>query len=126
MDAKDVYEAFKGIARHKRERVYSILLDGESLIGIEEVSGGSDGFVDAYPDQVFRSALDRECKSIILMHNHPSGFPYPSDLDRRATRNLYRNGRRLGIEVVGSVIVALGGYYSFRESGALQAYREQK
>jgi DNA repair protein RadC len=125
-DAKDVYEAFKGITRYKRERVYSILLDGESIMGIEKVSGGSDGLVDAYPDQVFRSALDRKCKSVILVHNHPSGFPCPSDLDERATRNLYRDGRRLGIEVVDSVIIALGGYYSFREEGVMKGYGEEK
>lgn len=88
-DAKDVYDAFRGIGRYWKERVYSILLNGESTMGIEEVSEGSDGLVDAFPNQVFRSALDRQCKSIILVHNHPTGFPYPSEQDREATRNLY-------------------------------------
>ena len=125
-DAKDTYSLMKKIRRYRRERMYSILLDGESIMGIEKVSGGSNGIVDGYPDQVFRSALERECKSIILVHNHPSGFPYPSDLDRRATRNLYRDGRRLGIEVVDSLIIALGGYYFFNESGALMAWKEEK
>jgi len=60
------------------------------------------------------------------VHNHPSGFPYPSDLDRTATKNLLRDGRSLGIELQDSVIIALGGYYSFREEGALQAWREEK
>ena len=126
MNPQDVYALMKPIARHKRERVYSILLDGESVIGIEKVSRGSDGLVDAYPEQVFRSALERDCKSIIVVHNHPSGFPYPSENDRRETRNLYRWGRNIGIDLNDSVIVALGGYYSFEESGALQAWREER
>ena len=127
-DAKDVYESFKGIARYRKERVYAVLLEGDevNVLGVEEVSKGSDGYVDAYPDQVFSLALEKHCRSLILVHNHPSGFPYPSDRDREATRNLYRDGRKLGIEVVDSVIVALGGYYSFDESGALQAWREEK
>lgn len=125
-DAKDVYEAFKGISRHRRERMYSILIDGESVIGTEKVSSGSEGLMDSPPEEVYRTALERECKSIILVHNHPSGLPYPSEQDRKAARNLYRWGRNIGVEVVDSVIVALGGYYSFRESGALRAWREER
>jgi DNA repair protein RadC len=125
-DAKDVYEAFQGISRHKRERMYSILLDGESVLGIEKVSSGSGGLVDTPPDVVYRSALERDCKSIILVHNHPSGKAEPSWQDRKASRHLYRWGRNIGIELQDSVIVALGGYYSFEESGALQAWREEK
>ena len=124
--AKDIYEAFKGISRYKRERMYSILLDGESVIGVEKVSSGSEGLVDSWPDDVYKTALERDCKSVILVHNHPSGFPYPSEQDRKASRHLYRWGRNIGIELKDSVIVALGGYYSFEESGALQAYREQR
>ena len=40
----------KGISRYKRERMYSILLDGESVIGIEKVSKGSEGLVDTPPE----------------------------------------------------------------------------
>jgi DNA repair protein RadC len=115
MDPKSVYELMKHTARHKRERVYSILLDGESVFGIEQVSSGSDGLVGAAPDMVYRPALERDCKSLIVVHNHPSGFPYPSENDRRETRTLYGWGRNIGIELQDSVIIALGGYYSFRE-----------
>jgi DNA repair protein RadC len=125
-NAQDIYDAFKGLSRYRKERVYTILLDGERVIGIEKVSMGSDGFVDVYPDVVFRPALEKECASVIVVHNHPSGFPYPSENDRRETRNLYRWGRNIGIELKDSVIIALGGYYSFEESGALQAWREEK
>ena len=125
-DAKDVYEAFKGIARYRKERVYTILLDGESALGMEEISRGSDGLVDAPPDAVYRHALEKDCRSLIVVHNHPSGFPYPSESDRRETRNLYRWGRNIGVELEDSVIIALGGYYSFEESGALQAWRGER
>jgi DNA repair protein RadC len=116
----------KKITRYKRERVYAVLLDGETVAGVERVSRGSDEFVDASSDVVFRPALEKECASVIVVHNHPSGFPHPSDNDRRETRNLYRWGRNIGIDLKDSVIVALGGYHLFEESGALQAWREQK
>lgn len=63
---------------------------------------------------------------LIIYLTRTSGFPYPSERDREATRNLYRDGRQWGIEVLDSVIIALGGYYSFREEGVLRAWREEK
>jgi DNA repair protein RadC len=126
-NANDVYNAFWDIALYKEERVYTILLDGESVLGIEEIARGSETFVDAHPKQVFRSAIQRKCKSLILVHNHPSGTPFPSDNDRKATRDLHGGwDRDIGIDLQYSVIIAIGGYYSFRESGALQAWRERK
>jgi len=94
--------------------------DGGDVLGIEEFSRGSDGLVDAYPDRVFSPALEKHCKSLILVHNHPRGFLYPSYRDRTATWNLLRDGREWGIEVLDSVIIALGGYYSFREEGEIR------
>jgi hypothetical protein len=57
------------------------------------------------------------------VHNHPSGFACPSDQDRKVTRRLYSDGRRLGIYVKDSVIIAAGGYYSFREDGLMGGWR---
>jgi DNA repair protein RadC len=51
------------------------------------------------------------------VHNHPSGFACPSDQDRKVTRRLYSNGRRLRIDVKDSFIIAVGGQYSFRAHG---------
>ncbi len=58
--------------------MYAILLDSEEVLGIEEIARGSEGFVEARPERVFRTAIERGCKSLIVVHNHPSGFAYPS------------------------------------------------
>jgi DNA repair protein RadC len=118
---KDVYESFKRIAKYRKERAYAVLLDAEDgLLGFEKIGDGFSEGVNACPDQVFPPALGREGrKSLILVHNHPSGFPCPSDQDRKVTRRLYSDGRRLGIDVKDSVIIAAGGYYSFREDGLM-------
>jgi DNA repair protein RadC len=76
--------------------------------------------VDSWPDDAYRVALKRDCRSIILVHNHPSGKAEPSRQDREASRNLYRWGRNIGIELRNCVIIGEGGYYSFEESGALR------
>ena len=122
-DAGDVYKLFKRLGRLKSERVYSVLLDGEgNVLQKEEVARGSPYGVEALPDVVFGSAWLRECSSLIIVHNHPSGIPSPSADDFKVTRNLRGADERRGLEVSDSVIVAAGGYYSFREAGVLEGF----
>ena len=114
-DANDDYNAFWDMALYKQERVYAILLDGESVLGIEEIARGSGMSVEAQPERVFRSAIHRKCKPIILVHNHPRGFAYPSEEDWAVMWKLMSDGSDLGIDVADSVIIGSGGYYSFKE-----------
>jgi DNA repair protein RadC len=69
-----------------------------------------------HPREVFRGAIRSAAAAILLVHNHPSGDPSPSAEDHAVTRRLQAAGELLGIRVVDHVIVAEGGYYSFRES----------
>jgi DNA repair protein RadC len=120
-DASDVYRIFKDLGRLKHERVYSLLLDGEgNVIQKEEVAKGCAYGVEALPDVLFGSAWLKECSSLIIVHNHPSGIPSPSSDDFKVTKNLRSAGRRRGVNISDSVIVAAGGYYSFREAGLLE------
>ena len=65
--------------------------------------------------------------AMILLHNHPSGDPTPSDADIKVTRDLIRAGQLLKIEVLDHVIVGHReasngkGYTSLRESGFFYA-----
>ncbi len=54
---------------------------------------------------VFRAALVANCAAIVLMHNHPSGDPTPSEADIKVTRDLCRAGQLLKIEVMDHVIM---------------------
>lgn len=56
---------------------------------------------------------------MILVHNHPSGDPTPSDEDIRVTKRLCEAGELLGIKVLDHIIVAGGRYLSFREQGLI-------
>ena len=72
------------------------------------------------PREVFRLAIMAAAYGIVLMHNHPSGEPEPSDADRAFTRRVSDAGHILRIELCDHVIVGHDRYFSFRESGLLK------
>ncbi|HXR46706.1 MAG TPA: JAB domain-containing protein [Candidatus Limnocylindrales bacterium] len=66
---------------------------------------------------VFRSAIIASASAIILLHNHPSNDPTPSQADIKVTRDLIRAGQLLKIEVLDHVIIGNPGRSSLRETG---------
>jgi DNA repair protein RadC len=73
----------------------------------------------AAPREIFRVAVASASHAIVVMHNHPSGEPSPSEADRRFTRQLRDAGTVLRIEVSDHVIIGHNRHFSFRESGML-------
>ena len=73
----------------------------------------------ASPREVFRVAVASASHAIVVMHNHPSGEPEPSEADRRFTRQLREAGTVLRIEVNDHVIIGHNRHFSFREAGML-------
>ena len=61
--------------------------------------------VNCHPREVFRPAIAAAAHAVILMHNHPSGDPSPSEADIRITLELERAGKLLKIEVLDHVII---------------------
>jgi DNA repair protein RadC len=72
---------------------------------------------------VFRSAISAGAAAVILLHNHPSGDPTPSEADIKVTRDLIRAGQLLKIEVLDHIILGRAtlerpkDYVSLRELG---------
>ena len=83
------------------------------------VSIGSLNETVAHPREVFRAAVIAAAYAIIVMHNHPSGDPTPSQADRQITKVFEDAGRILRINVTDHVIVGHDRYCSFREAGLL-------
>jgi DNA repair protein RadC len=80
------------------------------------------GILDAsliHPREVFRPAIVRSAAGIILVHNHPSGDPTPSEEDRAVTKQLVRAGTAVGIPVVDHVVLGDGRFVSINEYGGL-------
>jgi len=73
----------------------------------------------ACPREVFRAAVIGAAYGVVLMHNHPSGDPSPSEADIRMTKRLAESGRILGMEVLDHIIVGNDRHLSLRETGIL-------
>jgi DNA repair protein RadC len=76
-----------------------------------------------HPREVFKPAVDHLAAGIILLHNHPSGEPDPSQMDRQITRQLTEAGEVMGIPVVDHIILADNRYFSFAKEGLLKQVR---
>jgi len=69
--------------------------------------------------EVFRAAIINAAHSLVVVHNHPSGDPTPSEADIRISRELQKGGQILRINVNDSVIIGAEKHVSLRELGYL-------
>jgi len=109
---------------YKVEQFQAVLLNTRrKLIRVEKISQGILDSLLVHPREVFREAIAANAAAIVLVHNHPSGDPSPSEADIRVTRDLIRAGQLLRIDVLDHVILgrraAENGkdYASLRELG---------
>jgi len=72
--------------------------------------------------EVFRAAILISASAVILLHNHPSGDPTPSEADIKVTRDLIRAGQLLKIEVLDHIVVGRPGFQSLRALGYFAAF----
>ena len=75
------------------------------LIRVERVSQGLLDTILVHPREVFKSAIAARAAAVVLVHNHPSGDPTPSEADIKVTRDLIRAGQLLKIEVLDHIIL---------------------
>lgn len=77
------------------------------LIRIEHVSQGTLDALHIHPREVFKHAIAGNAAAIVMVHNHPSGDPTPSEADIKVTRDMIRAGQLLKIDVLDHVILGL-------------------
>jgi DNA repair protein RadC len=105
---------------HPVERVRVLYLNARNmLIRNEPMSEGSVDEAAVYVREVIRRALEYHATAMILVHNHPSGDPQPSQQDIRLTREIIEAARPLGISVHDHVIVGARTCASMRSLGLL-------
>ena len=85
--------------------------------GHQLVSIGTLDSTLVHPREVFRAAVIASASAILMMHNHPSGDPTPSQEDIRVTRELVRAGQVMKVEVLDHVIIGYPSQSSLRELG---------
>jgi len=89
--------------------------------GHQLVSIGTLDTILVHPREVFRAAIVVAASAVVVMHNHPSGEPTPSEADIKVTRDLIRAGQLLKIEVLDHVIMGQNRHSSLRELGYFAA-----
>jgi DNA repair protein RadC len=105
------------LLRDKVNEVFMVVFlnSANYVIGYRQVSEGTIDASIVTPRDVFRSALEHAAKSVILVHNHPSGNPEPSSNDISITKILAEAGTLMGIKVLDHLIIAGDTFTSFVE-----------
>jgi DNA repair protein RadC len=102
----------------ERECFVVILVNTRRRVkGHQLVTFGTLDTILVHPREVFRVAVASSAAAVLLMHNHPSGDPTPSEADIKVTRDLIRAGQLLKIDVLDHVIIGNPNRSSLRELG---------
>lgn len=108
------------MAFDEREVFRVLFLDKKNgLIADEVQQTGTVDHTPVYPREIVRRAIELSSTALILVHNHPSGDPSPSQADIRMTQEIVTIAKQLGIAVHDHVIVGRYGHASFRGLGLL-------
>lgn len=105
--------------RYFRKEHFRVLLLNvkNEIITSEDISIGSISSSEAHPREVFASAVKRGAAGMILVHNHPSGNPQPSQADIDLTVRLDEAGKIMGIRILDHIIIGDGVYVSMKSEG---------
>ena len=103
------------MAHRETEQFRVLYLDRKNvLIADEEQARGTVDHVPVYPREVVKRALEVNASALILVHNHPSGDPTPSQADIQMTKSIVGIAAPLGISVHDHIIVGKNGHASLK------------
>jgi DNA repair protein RadC len=98
-----------------REEFRILFLGKKNLLIADEVQAtGTIDHAPVYPREILRRAFELNATAIILIHNHPSGDPSPSQADIQLTRQIVSLGKSLNVAVHDHLIIGREGYASFK------------
>jgi DNA repair protein RadC len=107
------------LAHEPREQFRILFLDKKNQLIADEIMGhGTVDHAPAYPREIMRRALELSSSSVILVHNHPSGDPMPSQGDIDMTKQIVAAGKPLKITIHDHLIVGREGVASLKQIGA--------
>ena len=117
LSPEDTFNALREYTFTKKEHFIALFLDSRNQeIKREIVSIGTLTSSLVHPREVFEAAVKNNAASVILVHNHPSNNPKPSEADIDITKRLVKAGKILGIEVLDHIIITTTAFWSFKEN----------
>ena len=106
------------MAREGTEHFRVLFLNRKNVLIADEVQWrGTIDHTPLYPREVVKRALELQAAALIMVHNHPSGDPRPSQADIEMTRQVAEAAKSMGILLHDHLIVARSGHTSFRDLG---------
>lgn len=112
--------------RHEEtEQILCMMMDTHmNLLADPVLSSGTVNAALVTPREVFIEALRYHAVFLILVHNHPSGSPAPSEEDIVITEKIYHAGELIGIHLADHIIIGDQRYISFHEQGFFTKFKE--
>jgi len=120
---KDVLAQAVYLRQKTREHLMTIYLNArnEMIWKKESTFIGTLNASLVHPREIFAEALRQNAASVILVHNHPSGDPEPSEDDLLITKRIVEAGKIMGIDVLDHIIITKTHIFSFKEKGILKS-----
>ncbi len=123
----DVINYFKNLYNNNdKEVVYILFLDAKNkIIANKKISEGTLTQSLLYPREIIKEAIKESALSLIVVHNHPSGNPEPSENDKKITKKLIFALKEMDINLLDHIIIGTEdkGYFSFYENGLIDRYK---
>ncbi|MEM6637708.1 MAG: DNA repair protein RadC [Pseudomonadota bacterium] len=108
------------MAHRAIEQFRVLYLDRKNvLVADEEQAQGTVDHVPVYPREVVKRALELNASALIIVHNHPSGDPTPSEEDIVMTGKIRDAAEALGVVLHDHIVIGQDAELSFRSSGYL-------
>lgn len=122
LDSRDKLVAYltAALAREREEQLRVLFLDTrQRLIADQEMARGTVNHTPVYPREIIRRALELRASGMILVHNHPSGDPRPSQADVEMTNEIRTAATLMDIALHDHLVIGRGAHFSFRRQGLL-------
>ncbi len=118
---QDVSNLLMPELRYEKQEVFKLILLNikSQVIAVPQISKGGLTSSIVHPREVFKEAVKRSSAGIILVHNHPSGVPDPSQEDINITQKLKKAGDLMGIDVLDHIIIGDGVITSMKEKNLI-------
>lgn len=108
------------MAHEKKEHFRILFMNKKNELIADEIQGsGTVDHTPAYPREIMKRSLELGATAIILMHNHPSGDPKPSQADIDMTNAIIAAAKPFEITIHDHIVIARNGYTSFRNEGLI-------
>ena len=102
----------------EQEHLRVVLPDTKNhVLGTSDVYRGNVNSAVVRAAEVFQDAIKQTCPAIIVVHNHPSGDPTPSDEDVQVTRQLVEAGKLLEVDLLDHIIIGANRFFSLKQQG---------